>query len=189
MCRNAPVIFIISSLVSEGDIAASNCTECPKRDYNVAESEKLGYLKRTSDTKSIQLAIANSTYSLVVNGTWVEDVFSTGDDAAQKTIFNLTERHEFFLLHNYTAGDFQKQNIKAMMESGFLGLSPNLGSGKKTFAQYLKSQKLIESDTLSLDYDRDEEKKSKGDNLRASLTFGKFNSSLPSSSIEVVNVD
>lgn len=42
---------------------------------------------------------------------------------------------------------------------------------------------------MSLDYDRDEDKKSKGDNLRASLTFGKFNSSLPSSSIEVVDVD
>lgn len=97
-------------------IASSNCTECPSHSYNVAASEKLNYLKRTSDTKSIELSIPNSSFSLVVNGTWVEDVFSTSDDTAHKAVFNLTERYEFFLLHNYTAGEFQQGNIKAMME-------------------------------------------------------------------------
>ena len=61
-------------------IGSTNCTVCPSKAYNVAASEKLNYLKRTSDTKSIELSIPNSTFSLVVNGTWVEDVFSTNND-------------------------------------------------------------------------------------------------------------
>jgi len=48
---------------------------------------------------------------------------------------------------------------------------------------------LIESDTLSFDFDIDSYLNSKKTKIHSNITFGKFNSSLNQSSIEIIEVN
>jgi len=57
-------------------------------------------------TESIELSLANTNYSFVVNGSFVTDVFSPQGVSSQKDIYESKERYEFFLIHNMTLGSF-----------------------------------------------------------------------------------
>ena len=48
------------------------------------------------------------------------------------------------------------------MGDGLLGLSPNLGTNKMTFAQHLKKRGLIKSDSFSIEFNITESINTKG---------------------------
>jgi hypothetical protein len=68
-----------------------------------------------------------------------------------------------------------------------LGLTPDLGSKKMTYGQYLKKTNQIDSNSVSLEYDIDS--KIRSNKSQGNITFGKFNSSLPQCSIELVTAN
>jgi len=68
-----------------------------------------------------------------------------------------------------------------------LGLTPDLGSKKMTYGQYLKKTNQIDSNSFSLEYDLDSDMRS--GKKQGNITFGKFNASLPQCSIELVSAN
>jgi hypothetical protein len=58
----------------------------------------------TNTTESIELSLANTIYSFVVNGSFVTDAFSPKGVSTQTEIYESKERYEFFLIHNITLG-------------------------------------------------------------------------------------
>jgi hypothetical protein len=59
-------------------ISAKNCSNCPVKNYDSIQSDKDGSLKPTGKlyrNHSIELAIENSNYSMIVNGSSVTDTF------------------------------------------------------------------------------------------------------------------
>ena len=74
-------------------------------------------------------------------------------------------------------GKATEDAFKAESTDGLLGLSPNLGSNRQTYGQYLKKIGMIDSDSISIEYDLDSE--NKFGKKQGNLTFGKYNSSLP----------
>jgi hypothetical protein len=60
----------------------------------------------TNTTESLELGVANSNYTFVVNGSFVTDAFSPEGVSSQTAIYDSKERYEFFLIHNMTLGSF-----------------------------------------------------------------------------------
>ncbi len=91
-------------------IAAPNCTDCPSKNYDTSKSEGAGFLKRVKETEKFEVSIANTSFSVVLGGSWVTDTLSTKDSGALNATYSNkdTEVYEFFLIHNLTAGDTYK---------------------------------------------------------------------------------
>ena len=64
-------------------ISARNCSNCPAKNYDSIQSDKDGSLKPTGKlyrNRTIELAIANSNYSMIVNGSSVTDTLCISND-------------------------------------------------------------------------------------------------------------
>ena len=121
-------------------IAAKNCTQCPRKEYDAVKSEQVGYLKPTAETKNITLGDFRSKTPLEVGGSYVKDTLSTRSLESREKIFNnITEWHEFFLVHNITGEETILKRIAKAGSDGFLGLAPSMtANGKPSYVEYLK---------------------------------------------------
>lgn len=167
-------------------IAAQNCTSCPLRNFDANASETEHFLKPvTPGLQAIEIGIKDSNYSFLVNGTFVTDTLSTTSNlgANEKIYTNATsDVYTFFLIQNITTGSYQK-DFFGLVGDGLLGMTPNLGSGKQTFGQYLKGRKFINEDSFAIDFNASETTRA------VSITYGKFNTTAPSSSISIKDVN
>jgi len=91
-------------------ISARNCSNCPVKNFDSIQSDRDGSLKQTGKlyrNRSIELAIENSNYSMVVNGSSVTDTLciSTSNDTILNQCQSLSSKspYEFFLVDNFTA--------------------------------------------------------------------------------------
>jgi hypothetical protein len=97
--------------------------------------------------------IDHPDYSVLLNGSYVTDVFSAVK--TDKLYSNKAEDvYKFFLIHNITEGQESKAEVNALYD-GYIGMASNLGHNQETFGQYLKRRGEITSDSFTTVYDRD----------------------------------
>ena len=120
-------------------IAGLNCTECPSHNYNNIQSESLGSLKPIKQNQTLKFLDSQRQGTNEVVGSFVSDAVSPDYATTTAKIFAAdTARHEFFLIQNMTIRKDEESFVKAVMGDGYMGLAPDLGSGMKTYPQYLK---------------------------------------------------
>lgn len=120
-----------------------------------------------------------------MNGTYVNDTLSTtlNNATLDKIYTNASaDVYSFFLMQDIILGETQKAGIN-LLGDGILGLTPNLGSGKETYGQYLKRRNLIKEDSFAMDLNYTQSTST------ANITFGKFNATAPSASMEVMDAN
>jgi len=78
------------------------------------------------------MSIANSTYSVKLNGTWATDILVVNSSQAKIFTNSSEEHYKFFLINDIELGEAQKP-AAAIMGDGFIGLTPNLGSNQETY--------------------------------------------------------
>ena len=98
------------------------------------KSEEMGFLIPNLSTEFIEMGVNGTENSRLVGGNWVKDNLSTANQTARNLLYNNSEKFEFFLVHNYTASQNIIEQMQKEKYDGIIGLSPNLGSGKKTYA-------------------------------------------------------